>query len=113
MLSLGIIYITCAVVVFFKDLVQIINIFLQVLMWMTPIMWNMDGMGGLSDKIRTILMANPMYYIVSGYRDALINKVWFFEKPGLTIYFWAVTLVLLLLGKYVFARLKTLLADAL
>ena len=113
MLSLGIIYITCAVVVFFKDLTQIINIVLQVMMWMTPIMWNMDAMSGLSDKLRSLLMANPMYYVVSGYRDALIGKVWFFEKPGLTLYFWAVTIVLLCMGRFIFKKLKTLLADAL
>ena len=114
MLALGIVYLTSAVVVLFKDLTQIVTIFLQVLMWMTPIMWNLDGMAGvISDKLRLLLMANPMYYVVSGYRDALINHVWFWEKPGLTIYFWAVTVILLLMGRFVFGRLKRVLADAL
>ena len=113
MLALGIVYITSAVVVFFKDLTQIVTIVLQVLMWMTPIMWNLDGMTAISDKLRTLLMANPMYYIVAGYRDAFINHVWFWEKPGLTIYFWVITGLLLLFGRFVFTRLKTVLADAL
>ncbi len=112
LLILGIIYITSAVVVFFKDLTQIINIVLQVLVWMTPIMWNMDGMN-LSPTVRTLLMANPMYYIVDGYRDAMINNVWFWEKPGLTLYFWVVTLILLALGNFVFSKLKAMLADVL
>ena len=39
-LVLGLSYTTCAVVVFFRDLTQIINIVLQVGMWATPILWN-------------------------------------------------------------------------
>lgn len=57
----------------FKDLGQIINIILQIGVWMTPIMWNIDGME-LNPILITILKLNPMYYIVAGYRDSLINK---------------------------------------
>lgn len=45
-------------------------------MWMTPILWNIDSMP-LNSVILFILKLNPMYYIVSGYRDALITKFWF------------------------------------
>ena len=41
-LSLSLVYISCAVVVFFRDLTQIINIGLQVGVWLTPIMWVAD-----------------------------------------------------------------------
>ena len=41
-LVLGIAYMTSSVVVFFRDLTQVINIALQVGVWMTPIMW-VDG----------------------------------------------------------------------
>ena len=75
-LVIALTYATCAIVVFFKDLSQIINIILQVGVWMTPIMWNIDTME-LSPVLLTIFNLNPMYYIVAGYRDALINKVWF------------------------------------
>lgn len=109
---LGIVYITCAIVVFFKDLTQIINIILQVGIWMTPIMWNIDAMD-LSPTLLTIFKLNPMYYIVAGYRDALINKVWFWENASLTIYFWIVTALLFGAGSFVFRRLKVHFADVL
>ncbi len=49
-LSLSLVYISCAVVVFFRDLTQIINIGLQVGVWLTPIMWVADT--ALTDRIR-------------------------------------------------------------
>ena len=85
---------------------------MQVLMWSTPIMWNIDAMNP-SPVLGFILKLNPMFYIVQGYRDAMINGVWFFEKPYLTIYFWVLTLALFLLGTTVFKRLRVHFADVL
>lgn len=109
---LGIVYATCAIVVFFKDLTQIINIVLQVGIWMTPIMWNIDTMD-LNPILITIFKLNPMYYVVSGYRDSLINKIGFWENPELTLYFWIVTAILFGLGSLIFRRLKVHFADVL
>lgn len=112
MLVIALTYATCAIVVFFKDLSQIINIILQVGVWMTPIMWNIDTMD-LSPALLTIFKLNPMYYIVAGYRDSLINKVWFWERPGITMYFWLLTIVIMGLGAVIFKRLKIHFADVL
>ena len=113
-LTLGICYMTSAVVIFFRDLTQIINIVLQVGIWMTPIMWNIDDMGKDMPRILVlILKANPLYYIVNGYRDALLNKVWFWERFDLTCLYWAVTVVVFALGTVIFKRLKVHFADVL
>lgn len=109
-LVLGISYATCAIVVFFKDLGQIINIFLQVGMWMTPIMWNYDM---ISEKYQWILKINPMYYIVEGYRDSLINQVWFWHRFNQTIYFWILAMGLFGIGTIIFKKLKVHFADVL
>lgn len=111
-LVLGLSYMTSAVVVFFRDLTQVINIALQVGVWMTPIMWSFEdiGLGGILVKI---LKLNPMFYIVQGYRDAFINKVWFFERPALTLYFWGFTLLFFVLGTRMFKKLKVHFADVL
>lgn len=111
-LVLGISYATCAMVGFFRDLTQIISIILQVGVWITPIMWNFDGIQ-LPSVLRTIFKLNPMYYVVSGYRDAFINKVWFWEHPELTMYFWVLTALLFGMGMTVFRKLKVHFADVL
>lgn len=109
-LVLGLSYATSALVGFFRDLSQIIGIFLQVGVWMTPIMWNMETMD-VPELLKIILKANPMYYIVQGYRDAFINKVWFWENMGLTMYFWIFTIIILGGGMLIFKRLKPHFAD--
>lgn len=105
-------YTTCAVVVFFRDLSQIINIALQIGMWATPILWNIDG-GTISEKWVTILKLNPLVYIVNGYRSAIYGKEWFFWDFFSTMYFWIVTVVLFGIGALVFKRLKVHFADVL
>lgn len=54
-----------------------------------------------------------MFYVVQGYRDAFFGEQWFWEKPLLTIYFWVVTLILLVVGSIVFKRLKPHFSDVL
>ena len=112
-LAIGIVYMTSAVMVFFRDLNQIINIGLQVLVWATPIMWNIDAMTSISPKIMFILKLNPMYYIVLGYRDAMINNVWFWERSGLTIYYWCFTILMFIIGTTIFSKLRVHFADVL
>ena len=112
MLILAVTYMTSAAVVFFRDLSQIINIMLQVGVWVTPIMWDFNdlGLGGL---LANILKLNPVFYIVQGYRDSLINKVAIWEHPVLTLYFWGFTLIVFVLGTRLFKKLQVHFADVL
>lgn len=114
LLALGISYLTSAVSVFFPDVRQIVNIALQVGIWATPIMWKLSDM---QEKIPhaalVALKMNPFFYIVQGYREALIDKVWFFEHPWMTLYFWCFTAAICFLGVTVFRRLKVHFADVL
>ncbi|MCR4797783.1 MAG: ABC transporter permease [Lachnospiraceae bacterium] len=113
LLSLGIIYATSAITVFFKDMKQVVNIGLQVLIWMTPIMWDISNMKSLNPIIVTILKLNPMFYIVQGYRESLLDKVWFFSHGAMTLYFWIVTLLIFFVGTRIFNKLKVHFADIL
>lgn len=103
-------YTTCSVVVFFRDLAQIINIVLQIGMWATPILWNIDSLSG---GWVIVLKLNPLVYIVNGYRSAVCERQWFFRDFFSTMYFWIVTVVLFGIGAAVFKRLKVHFADVL
>lgn len=113
-LSLALTYATCAVTAFFRDLKQIIAIVLQVGVWMTPIMWDFQDMNiDPYSNLARLLKVNPMYYVVAGYRNALIDKQWFWEHPWQTVYFWAVTAALFALGIKLFRKLRDHFADVL
>ena len=60
-----------------------------------------------------ILKINPFFYISEGYRDSMLNNVWFWQKPFMTLYFWGVALVVLLIGTKVFKKMKPHFADVL
>ncbi|MEC0310688.1 ABC transporter permease [Paenibacillus lautus] len=107
-LSLSIL--TAAVVLFFKDLGQIITIILQMGFWFTPIGWPVTM---LSDFWAYIFKLNPVFYIVQGYRDTFIDKILFYERPYETLYFWILSLSIFTLGTVVFRKLKPHFADVL
>lgn len=109
-LTLGVSYATSALNVFVPDLAQVINILLQFGIWMTPIMWSPDLFG---PQIEKIVKFNPMFYIVQGYRDCFYSGVMFWERPVMTIYYWGVTILLLIAGIYSFRKLEKHFADVL
>jgi teichoic acid transport system permease protein len=116
MLVAGLVYFNSAIVVFFRDMSQIIGIMMQILVWMTPIMWNIDSMkmiGKLPRWLEIILKLNPMYYVISGYRDSIFDHVWFFERGWINFSFWVITLFCMWFGGYVFRKLKPHFADML
>ncbi len=109
-LTLGMCYITSAIMVFFRDIAQIIGIVLQIGMWATPILWNIEN---LNPTWRMIISINPLVYIVNGYRNSVCYGGWFFEDIFGTLYFWAFTIIIFALGTTLFNRLKPHFADVL
>ena len=109
-LSLGIAYLTSAITVFFRDITQIINIILQVGIWLTPIMWDINI---IPPAFRMIFKLNPIYYVVNGYREAVLMRTGFWSNPLWTLYFWIVTIVMFVVGSSVFKKLKVHFADVL
>lgn len=103
-------YITSALVVFFKDLGQIMNIILQFGMWLTPIMWDIDR---IPSNLMWLFKLNPMYYVVQGYRESMIYDIPFWNNIKQTLYFWMILSVLMLMGCVIYKKLKPHFADVL
>ena len=109
-LVLGISWMTSSIVVFFRDLGQIVAMIVQFGFWLTPIFWSMKI---LPEKYQDIIQYNPVYYIVEGYRDSLIYHVWFWEKPMLSVQYWIITALFFMGGAVVFRKLRPHFADVL
>ena len=101
-LLLGLGWMTSSTSIFVKDVTKVVAIFVQFGFWLTPIFWNISM---IPEKYRWIIELNPMYYIITGYRDSIISHVPFWER-GNTIYFWVFTLVCLYLGINIYKRLR-------
>lgn len=107
-LLFGLSLITSSIVVFFRDLNQIISVLLLIGMWGTPIAWSLES---FDPGVHIYFKLNPFFYIIEGYRDAILGRTWFWEKPELTLYFWIVVIVLLLIGGNLYTKLKPHFAD--
>ncbi len=109
-LLLGLSWIASSIVLFFKDVRQIINIILQIGFWLTPIFWDYKV---LPNSLLEIFKINPMFYIVQGYRDTFINHIWFWERPLISIIFWIEVSLLIILGANIFRKLRPHFPDVL
>lgn len=109
-LLLGVTWVMSALAVFSKDILNIISLIVQVGFWATPLIWNPDNM---PEIVRTVVKINPMYYVCVGYRESFSGTVWFWQHPWNTLYFWCFALAQLLVGAYVFHRLRSQFADML
>lgn len=110
---LALVYATSAVVIFFRDLTQIISIILQIGVWLTPIMWDINTVMAEYPLIIRIFKLNPMYYVVTGYRDSMLGQVNIMAHVSWGLYFWVVTALLFGIGAFMFKRLKPHFADVL
>lgn len=107
-LLLGISWITSAAVIFFRDMGPFVNTVLQFLFWGTPIFWTIKIVPA---RYQVLFRLNPVFYLIQGYRDCFIDKVWFWERWELTAYYWAVTVAIFLFGALFFMKLKPHFAD--
>lgn len=108
LLVLGISCLTSAVSIFVPDLRHIVSISLQFLFYLSPVFWSI---GNIPEKWAFVAKLNPMFYIITGYRDSFIYGKPFWTHHNESIYFWSLTLAFLFLGTNVFRRLRPHFAD--
>lgn len=110
MLLIGFGSMTAPLVAVSKDFSHFIDTFLIFLFWMTPILWAVHN---VHPELQYIIKLNPFHYIIQGYRDSLFYDTGFWEYPLYTLYFWGFVLVTLVLGNYLFKRMKPVFLDIL
>ncbi len=106
MVGLG--WITSSVSLFFPDVRNIVQILLRFLYFLTPVFWDPSL---LSEKASRVLMLNPLFYIVEGYRFSFLQQIPFWHQWQYGLYFWTWTVLLLFVGIGIFTRLKPHFAD--
>lgn len=106
----GISYITATLYVFFKDTIQVISIVIQAVFWLTPIVWDF---GIMPETTQKLLVYNPVYYCISGFRSSFINREWFHPGIGMTFYYWGICILVLVLGIGLFHKCREHFADVL
>jgi lipopolysaccharide transport system permease protein/teichoic acid transport system permease protein len=96
-LLLGLSWLTSSLVLFLKDVGQMVSMLLQFAFWATPIFWSPKF---LPPQAVNVIKLNPVY------------KTWFWEQHYmLTLYFWGFATFFFVLGALVFRKLRPHFAD--
>lgn len=109
-LILGLSWALSALNVFSRDVAQVVTVALNLWFWLTPIAWFGHF---LPDEYTWVVAANPMYYVVDGYRNAFLFPGPLFHNAVGHLYFWAIALGCVWTGSYIFHRLKPEFPDVL
>jgi len=106
---LGLSWLTGSLQVFHRDLGQAMTAVLNLWFWLTPVVWSPQI---IPPRYRVMLEFNPVYYAVEGYRSLMTGVPFWFQWQA-ACRFWSITGPMLLLGAYVFRRLKPEFPDVL
>ena len=94
-----------------KDFVNLVKSFITAIFWLSGILWNADTVA--NPLLRKFLNLNPITFLVNGFRNCFINKVWFWEQPKRLMYFGIITIILLFAGLWSYKKLRKDIADVL
>lgn len=101
LLLLGIIFITSGINIYMRDLEYIMNFFLNMLFYATPIIYSVEM---FPEKFRWILQINPLANIITEYRDIIFYK----QMPNIPILIGtaAFSIVLVVVGYLIFRKVE-------
>ena len=101
MFQLGLVLITSGIDVYVRDTEYIINFFISLLFYATPILYSFDM---FPERLRIILQLNPMATLISSYR----NIFYYQTAPDFLMlgYVLLVSIIILILGMLLFNKLE-------
>ena len=94
-----------------KDFSNLIKSFVTAVFWLSGIMWNPDTIKIV--WLKKILQVNPVTYLITGFRNCFINKVWFWEQPKQLICFIIITITMIMLALWAYKKLRKEIPDVL
>ena len=105
--SLTLITSTLAMVI--RDVQMFVQAIMRMVFYVTPLIWYSPSLPG---PLLTLIQANPLTYLVEGYRASLLGQSWYFiENIEYTLYFWGLTLILLMIGSSLHLRFRNHFVD--
>lgn len=104
-------WILSAIYVFNRDISQGLGIVLNLLFWLTPIVWVEDSL--IPSEYQWVIQINPLAYIIDGYRGALLYQTSILSNASRGIYVWIIIICLFYVSSNIFRRLKPHFGDVL
>ena len=94
-----------------KDFLNLVKAFVSAVFWLSGIIWNADTV--TIPWLKKFLNLNPVTFIVNGYRNCFIDKVWFWEQPKRIGYVVIFITIMLILSLWSYRKLRKEIPDVL
>lgn len=94
-----------------KDFSNLVKSFVFAIFWFSGVVWDADTVKNA--YLRRLVKLNPVTYLAGGFRDAMVNQKWFFEKPKELLAFLCLLLVMGLLSLWSYRKLRKEIPDVL
>ncbi|MCL1990904.1 MAG: ABC transporter permease [Defluviitaleaceae bacterium] len=101
-------FLTSTISILITDFQFILSTVMRLIFFTSGIMFPVEDMRG---RLGAVLRLNPFHYIVSGFRSALLYQENFWERGDQTIFFWAFTLLVGLVGAHLHLKFRARFSD--
>jgi teichoic acid transport system permease protein len=91
-----------------RDFQTLLQTTMKMLFYLTPVLWDPTK---LPEVMQNIIKLNPIYYLISGFRNTFLFHTWFFEDLAFTIYFWTFTFLVLIVGAGIHVKFRNRFVD--
>ncbi len=92
-----------------SDYANLIKSFVTAIFWLSGILWDAERI--TIPWLKELLFVNPITFLVTSFRDAFINKRWFFEQTDRLIVFLCLTIITYFLSIIAYKRLRKEIPD--
>ena len=84
----------------------------RLMFFLLPIFWDISTqLGDKHPTMLSVIKLNPLFYIIDGFRNSFFGGDWFFEDVTYTLYFWALTLLILTVGSILHMKFRDKFVD--
>ena len=104
----GVSLILSVLTMLWRDVRKLITSLIRMLMYFSPVIWECQFPATVPfhELLNIIMKLNPVYYIITGYRDSVFYNRPFWEHPMLTLYFWGFVIALYVIGSALMYKFK-------
>lgn len=86
-----------------RDFYKFLVSFVRLIFYVTPILWQMQNMPALYQKIVEI---TPVYYIITGFRNSILYYKNFWEQGSIAVIMWLINVIVFIWGCSLQVRYK-------
>lgn len=89
-----------------RDFHMFLNATLRMLLYLSGVLWPISLLADLP-LVMKVMMLNPLYYLIEGYRAAFFGTEWYFISHWqYSIYFWGLVIVLFVIGSILHVKFR-------